>query len=69
MTVYKNSVKLLLRTITLCPRGVKIIMTEKLNEIDIEVFEKTPEMTPYAGALPFIKMCDRYKSGNVTRNY
>ena len=33
-------------------------MTEKLNEIDIEVVEKTPEMTPYAGALPFMKMCE-----------
>ena len=32
-------------------------MTEKLNEIDIEVVEKTPEMTPYAGAIPFMKMC------------
>ena len=61
MTVYKNSVKLLLRTITLCPRGVKIIMTEKLNEIDIEVVEKTPEMTPYAGALLFLKMCEGMK--------
>ena len=53
-----NSVKLLLRTITLCPRGAKIIMTENLNEIDLEVIEKTPQMTPYAGALPFIKMCE-----------
>ena len=33
-------------------------MAEKLNEIDIEVTEKTPEMTPYAGALPFIQMCE-----------
>ena len=33
-------------------------MTEKLNEIDIEVVEKTPEMTPYAGAIPFMKMCE-----------
>jgi len=31
-------------------------MTEKLNEIDIEVVEKTPEMTPYAGAIPLMKM-------------
>ena len=33
-------------------------MTEKFNEIDIDVKEKTPEMTPYAGALPFMKMCE-----------
>jgi len=33
-------------------------MAEKLNEIDIEVVEKTPEMTPYAGAIPFMKMCE-----------
>jgi hypothetical protein len=33
-------------------------MTEKLSEIDIEVVEKTPETTPYAGALPFMKMCE-----------
>ena len=33
-------------------------MTEKLNEIDIEVIEKTPEMTPYAGAILFRKMCE-----------
>ena len=33
-------------------------MTEKLNEIDIEVVEKIPEATPYAGALPFMKMCE-----------
>ena len=33
-------------------------MAEKLNEIDIEVVEKTPEATPYAGALPFMKMCE-----------
>ena len=36
-------------------------MTEKLNEIDIEIVEKTPEVTPYAGALPFIKMCEGMK--------
>ena len=35
-----------------------MIMTEKLNEIDIDVVEKTPEATPYAGVLPFIKMCE-----------
>ena len=33
-------------------------MTEKLNEIDIEVVEKTPDNTPYAGAIPFMKMCE-----------
>jgi len=33
-------------------------MTEKLNEIDIEIIEETPEATPYAGALPFMKMCE-----------
>ena len=33
-------------------------MTEKLNDIDIEVVKKTPEATPYAGALPFMKMCE-----------
>ena len=36
----------------------EIIMAEKLNEIDINVVEKTPEATPYAGALPFMKMCE-----------
>ena len=35
-----------------------MIMTEKLNEIDIEVTEKAPEATPYAGALPFMQMCE-----------
>ena len=33
-------------------------MAEKLNEIDIDVTEKIPEATPYAGALPFMKMCE-----------
>jgi hypothetical protein len=33
-------------------------MTEILNEIDIDIIEKTPETTPYAGALPFMKMCE-----------
>jgi hypothetical protein len=33
-------------------------MTQSLNEIDIEVVEKTPEMTPYAGVVPFMKMCE-----------
>jgi hypothetical protein len=33
-------------------------MTEKLSDIDIEMIEKTPEMTPYAGMLPFMKMCE-----------
>jgi hypothetical protein len=33
-------------------------MTEKFNEIDIEIIKKTPEMTPYAGALPFMQMCE-----------
>ena len=31
-------------------------MTEKLNGIDIEVVEKKPEMTPYAGVIPLMKM-------------
>lgn len=35
-----------------------MIMTEKLNDIDIEIIENTPEATPYAGVLPFIKMCE-----------
>ena len=34
-----------------------MIMTEKLNEIDIDITKKIPEATPYAGALPFMKMC------------
>ena len=33
-------------------------MTEKLNEIDIEVMKKMAEVTPYAGVLPFMKMCE-----------
>jgi len=35
-----------------------MIMPENLNKIDIEIMEKTPEATPYAGALPFMKMCE-----------
>ena len=35
-----------------------MIMTESLNKIDIEVLEKTPEATPYAGALLFMQMCE-----------
>ena len=35
-----------------------MIMTEKLNDIDIEITKKMPEVTPYAGALPFMKMCE-----------
>ena len=35
-----------------------MIMTEKLNDIDIEIMKKIPEATPYAGALPFMKMCE-----------
>jgi hypothetical protein len=35
-----------------------MIMAENLSEIDIEVLEKTPEVTPYAGVLPFMKMCE-----------
>jgi hypothetical protein len=31
-------------------------MTQILNEIDIEVVEKTPDAIPYAGAVPFMKM-------------
>ena len=34
-----------------------MIMTEKLDEIDIDVEKKTPEATPYAGAIPFMQMC------------
>ena len=33
-------------------------MTENLNEIDIDVVKNTPQATPYAGALPFMKMCE-----------
>jgi len=40
-------------------------MTEKLNEVDIDVKEKTPEMTPYAGALPFMKMCEGMGLPNI----
>jgi hypothetical protein len=35
-----------------------MIMPENLNDIDIEIMEKTPEVTPYAGVLPFMKMCE-----------
>jgi len=35
-----------------------MIIAEKLNDIDIEIIEKTPEVTPYAGMLPFMKMCE-----------
>jgi hypothetical protein len=40
-------------------------MAEKLNDIDIEITEKTPEATPYAGALPFMKMCEGMGLPNV----
>jgi len=40
-------------------------MPEKLNEIDIEILEKTPEATPYAGALPFMQMCEGMGLANV----
>ena len=43
-------------------------MAEKLNKIDIEVVEKTPEMTPYAGALPFMKMCEGMGLPSVINN-
>lgn len=33
-------------------------MAEKLAKIDIEIIKKTPEATPYAGLLPFMKMCE-----------
>jgi hypothetical protein len=33
-------------------------MTENMNEIDIKIIKKTPEATQYAGALPFMKMCE-----------
>jgi hypothetical protein len=33
-------------------------MTEKTFEIDIEVTEKGPEATPFAGLVPFVQMCD-----------
>ena len=39
-------------------KGAELIMTQKLNDIDIEIMEKMPEVTPYAGALPFMKMCE-----------
>ena len=40
-------------------------MPEKLNGIDIDVVEKTPEATPYAGALPFMKMYEGMGLMNV----
>ena len=42
-----------------------MIMTEKVNEIDIEITGKTPEITPYAGVLPFMKMCEGMKLPDV----
>ena len=44
-------------------------MTEKLNEIDIDVKEKTPEMTPYAGALPFMRMCEGMGLQDIINQY
>jgi hypothetical protein len=35
-----------------------MIMPEKMIDIDIEMIESTPETTPYAGVLPFMKMCE-----------
>jgi hypothetical protein len=43
-------------------------MTQSLNEIDIEIVEKTPEMTPYAGAVPFMKMCEGMGLADVISN-
>jgi hypothetical protein len=37
-----------------------MIMPENLPEIDIEIVKKTPEMTPYAGALPFDEDTKRF---------
>ena len=42
-----------------------MIMTEKLNEIDIDATKKIPEATPYAGALPFMQMCKGMGLANV----
>jgi hypothetical protein len=36
-------------------------MTEKPFEIDIEVTEKGPEVTPFAGLVPFVRMCEAMK--------
>ena len=33
-------------------------MTQNFSNIDIEIIKKTPETTPYAGALPFLGMCE-----------
>jgi hypothetical protein len=35
-----------------------MIMTEKLKEIDIKVVEKAPLAMAYAGAVPFMQMCE-----------
>jgi hypothetical protein len=43
-------------------------MTEKLSDIDIEIIEKTPETTPYAGALAFMKMCEGMNLPEIINN-
>jgi hypothetical protein len=68
VTVCDNSVKLLLCDKKLSPEGCEIIMPEIYNDIDIEMIEKTPETTPYAGALPFMKMCEGMGLPEVINN-
>jgi hypothetical protein len=58
VTVCKNSVKLLLRTKSLSPKGCEFIMTEKFMGIDIEVTENNGLETPFAGLIPLLQMCN-----------
>ena len=57
----KNSVKLLYMIQKLSPVRCEFIMTEKPFEIDINVVEKGPEETPFAGLIPFVQMCEAMK--------
>jgi hypothetical protein len=68
VTVCKNSVKLLLGTKKLSPERCEMIMTEKMDEIDIKIEEKIPEATPYAGALPFMQMCQGLDLPDIINN-
>ena len=44
-------------------------MTEKLSKIDIEIIKGIPQATPYAGALPFMQMCEGMKlAGVINKN-
>jgi hypothetical protein len=40
-------------------------MTEKACEIDIEVVEKGPEETPFAGLFPFMQMCEAMELAKI----